>query len=88
MNEKLWKDTLNILSLELSYQEYNTWLNQIKYLSSDQKSIIVSVPSKLVKDIISERYIKLIKNKMEEIVDRKIDFTITIDKSPDSKPAP
>jgi chromosomal replication initiator protein len=88
MNDKLWKDTLNILSLELSYQEYNTWLNQIKYLSSDQKGITVSVPSKLVKDIISERYIKLIKNKMEEIVDRKIDFTITIDKSPDSKPAP
>jgi chromosomal replication initiator protein len=88
MNEKLWQDTLNILSLELSYQEYNTWLNQIKFLSSDQKGITVSVPSKLVKDIISERYIKLIKNKMEEIVDREVDFKITIDKTPDTKPEP
>ena len=88
MNDKLWQDTLNILSLELSYQEYNTWLNQIKYLSSDQESITVSVPSKLVKDIITERYIKLIKNKMEEIVDRKIDFKITVNKSPDPGPAP
>ncbi len=88
MNDKLWQNTLNVLSLELSYQEYNTWLNQIKYLSSDQKSITVSVPSKLVKDIISERYIKLIKDKMEELVDRKIDLRITIDKSPDPEPVP
>ena len=88
MQDKIWNETLNQISLELSYQEYNTWLNQIKYISSDKKSITVSVPSKFVKDIISERYLKLIKNKMKELAGSNIELIFTVDHSSDLKQEP
>ncbi len=88
MQDKIWNETLNQISLELSYQEYNTWLNQIKYISSDKKSITVSVPSKFVKDIISERYLKLIKNKMKELAGSNIELIFTVAHSSDLKQEP
>lgn len=83
MHEKIWNETLNLISLEMSYQEYNTWLNQIKYISSDKKNITVSVPSKFVKDIISERYLKLLKTKMEELVGNNLELKLTVEESSD-----
>lgn len=81
MHEKTWKEVLNLISLELTYQEYNTWINQLKYESSDEKSITVSVSSKLMKDIISERYLKIINEKAKELCKKNIKVTIVVNPS-------
>ncbi len=85
MYTSIWKETLNLISLEVSYQEYNTWLSQIHYLSSDDKSITVAVPSKLIKDIITERYLKLINDKINNLVGKKIKLIISVNSSVSSK---
>jgi len=78
MHKKLWTETLDLVALELTYQEYNTWINQIRYLHSDEKSITVSVPSKLSRDIIAERYIKIINEKIKELIGKKLRLHIEI----------
>ncbi len=85
MNYKIWKEALNLISLELTYQEYNTWINQIQYDSSDEKSITVSVTSKLIKDIISERYLKIINEKIKSIGGKNIKLNIKVKKSSEKK---
>ena len=81
MYTSIWKETLNLISLEVSYQEYNTWLSQIHYLSSDDNSITVAVPSKLIKDIINERYLKLINDKINNLVGKNIKLIISVNSS-------
>ena len=78
MHEKTWKEVLNLISLELTYQEYNTWINQIRYETSDEKSITVSVFSKLVKDIITERYLKIITDKTKELCGKNIKVNVVV----------
>jgi len=85
MYTSIWKEALNLISLEVSYQEYNTWLSQIHYLSSDDKSITVAVPSKLIKDIITERYLKLINDKINNLVGKNIKLIISVNSSVSSK---
>ena len=78
MQEKTWKEVLNLISLELTYQEYNTWINQIQYESSNEKLITLSVASKLVKDIITERYLKIIMEKTKELCGKNVKITLEI----------
>jgi chromosomal replication initiator protein len=81
MYETIWKETLNLLSLEVSYQEYNTWMSQLHYVSSDEKTITLAVPSKLVKDIVTERYLKPINEKLKGLVGKSVKLAITINPS-------
>ncbi len=85
MLENIWNEALNVISLEVSYQEYNTWFNQMRYLSSDDKSVTIAVPSKLVKDIITERYQKVINSKMNNLIGKDVELKIKVDSSIISK---
>jgi chromosomal replication initiator protein len=78
MDEKSWTEALNLISLELTYQEYNTWINQIQFETADEKSVTISVKSKLVKDIITERYLKTIEEKLVEIYGKNTMINILI----------
>jgi chromosomal replication initiator protein len=78
MHKKLWNETLNLVSMELSYQEYNTWINQINYLSGDERGVTIAVPNRLTKEIITERYQKLITDKIKELVGKSLQLRIEI----------
>jgi len=78
MQTDIWKEILNLISLEVSYQEYTTWINQINFLSSDNNSITIAVPSKLAKDIITERYLKLLQEKIKELLGKSLKVNIVV----------
>jgi len=78
MLSDLWKKVLKLISLELSYQEYNTWINQIHYISLEKDKLKVAVPSNLVKDIITERYLKLIDEKVKNLIGKNIYLEIEV----------
>jgi len=79
MDIDIWNETLNQLSTQLSYQEYNTWINQISLKAVNNGKLILSVPSKLVKDIIEERYISKITDAIEHLSKDKINIKIVVD---------
>ena len=78
MSINIWKELLNVISLELSYQEYTTWISQIRFLSADDRNIRLAVPSKLVKDIVMERYQRLICEKVQDLLGRNISVDISV----------
>lgn len=81
MNEEVWKETLHLVSLELSYQEYTTWINQLSFLKSDGNNAVITAPSKLTKDIVAERYSRVIADKMSEITGRNIHLNLEVKKA-------
>ncbi len=78
MLKNVWKEVKNLLSLELTYQEYTAWINQIEYLSSDNNHIVLKVPSKLVRDIVTERYKNTILNRINNLTGRDIEVEFRI----------
>jgi chromosomal replication initiator protein len=78
MPDNIWKELLNVISLELSYQEYTTWISQIRFLSADDRNLRLAVPSKLVKDIVRERYQRLICEKIQELIGKNISVDISV----------
>jgi chromosomal replication initiator protein len=85
IHQKLWNETLNLVSMELSYQEYNTWINQISYITGDEKCITISVPNRLTKEIVAERYQKLINDKIMELVGKPLQVRIEVNSLPAKK---
>ena len=85
MHQKVWNETLNLVSMELSYQEYNTWINQISYIGGDERGITISVPNRLTKEIVAERYQKLIKEKIKELVGKPFQVRIEVNSLPSKK---
>lgn len=85
MHQNLWNETLNLVSMELSYQEYNTWINQISYITGDEKGITISVPNRLTKEIVAERYQKLINDKIMELVGKPLQVRIEVNSLPAKK---
>ena len=85
IHQKLWNETLNLVSIELSYQEYNTWINQISYITGDEKCITISVPNRLTKEIIAERYKKLINEKIRDLAGKPLQVRIEVNSLPAKK---
>ncbi len=79
MDSDVWNETLNQLSTQLSYQEYNTWINRINLKSIKKGNITLSVPSKLVKDIIEERYLRKILDTINTISPDRMNVKIVVD---------
>jgi len=74
----LWNELLTGISPEVSYQEYTTWISQIHFISADDNDLHLGVPSKLVKDIVTERYYKLISEKVRELLGKTINISISV----------
>lgn len=79
--EIFWIEAIKQLREEkiLSDQEHSMWFNNMKYTSSTDDTIILSVPSNFYKDQIKQRYSSLIEDKIHELSGTKIrmDFTVT-----------
>jgi len=79
MDIDIWNETLNQLSTQLSYQEYNTWINQLSLKTLNEDKLVLAVPSKLVKDIIEERYISKISDAIRYLSKNKLNIKIVVD---------
>jgi chromosomal replication initiator protein len=65
--EGFWDKTLHQLRIELGEGEFNAWFTDIKYLKSQENSIIIGFPSNFHRDRIKTRYQNSIKAKLREL---------------------
>jgi chromosomal replication initiator protein len=81
----LWKETLKHIKAEISEQEYIMWFRNLLYLSSDENTIILAVPSSFYKDQITQRYLSRIEEKMMELQGSPLKLKFNIKKILDKK---
>jgi len=77
-----WKETLNQLRSELSEQEFLMWFDNISYLESTEKKIILSVPSSFYKDQVKERYLSSVESILHNLSGSKIELDFSINSTP------
>lgn len=64
---KLWRETLGLLEQELPPQHFSTWIKPIRFISVDKDLVKLEVPNRFILDWITEHYLYLIKNSLENI---------------------
>ncbi len=76
--EPFWSEAVAQIRNHLSDQEYSMWFASIFYESSDNQTIVLSVPSAFYRDQICKRYYQYIKQLLDELTgcDMKIEFMI------------
>jgi len=76
--EIFWKELLSQIKNSISKEEFAMWFNNISYCSSEENTIILSVPSNFFMDQIKQRYLPLIKETIGEISGNKINVSFSV----------
>jgi chromosomal replication initiator protein len=76
--EVFWKEMLTQIKNSISKEEFSMWFNNISYCSSEENTIILSVPSNFFMDQIKQRYLPLIKETIGELSGNKINVSFSV----------
>lgn len=86
---QLWESALPLIEEEVTPVGFNTWIKTIVPMAVEGKTIILSVPSIINKNMIEHRYSDLIKNALFEITNAYYEITVSIgDKEAKSEATP
>jgi len=67
-----WNETLCQMRTELGEEEFSAWFSDIKYLRSEETSVVIGFPSGFHRDRIKTRYQNNIRAKLKKLVGREI----------------
>lgn len=87
MNQRLkdqWKAVLEVIEPETSPVGYNTWFKDTKLISISGNSMVIEVQNQFNQDILSTRYLPLIKNSALQVLNREYDFEFILPNLSDS----
>ncbi|MBQ3110750.1 MAG: chromosomal replication initiator protein DnaA [Clostridia bacterium] len=76
--KSLWDMCLPILEQEIFAVSFNTWIKPLQPHSMDFNSIILSTDADIVKSMVTNRYIDLIKNVVKEVTGKEYAINIVI----------
>ncbi len=83
--EGIWQDVLKIIEDEIMAPvSYKTWFLPIKPEKIKDTGIVLSVPNKMIRDILDQKYMDLLKNSVAHVTKRDLDVDIVIGDIPDT----
>lgn len=83
--EGIWQDVLRIIEEEIMAPvSYKTWFLPIRAERILDRKLTLSVPNKMIRDIIEQKYMDLLKNSVAHIAKQELDIEIIIGDIPDS----
>ncbi|SJZ79711.1 chromosomal replication initiator protein DnaA [Selenihalanaerobacter shriftii] len=74
----IWQKALEIFESELSKPSFETWLKSTKLLSIEDNYILIEVPNDFSKDWLETRYANLIKDTINDLINRNLDVEFVI----------
>ncbi len=72
--DNIWNEVLNLLKVELTEVSFNTWLKTIEPVSISKEKVILAAPNAFTRDILIGRYLNLIKNALNLVIEDEIDI--------------
>ncbi|MHC1749239.1 MAG: chromosomal replication initiator protein DnaA [Cellulosilyticaceae bacterium] len=73
-----WNTILEIIEPETSSVSFNTWFKDTKMLAIEGNMIVLSVKNDFTKEILSTRYLELIKNSALQVLNKEYDFKFVL----------
>jgi len=80
--EELWERVVADLRREIPESSFETWIAPVKVSSNSPETLTLKVPNKFYQVWISENYEEAIRNKVQEIWDRPISLTYSVEEPP------
>ncbi|ONI37532.1 chromosomal replication initiation protein DnaA [Candidatus Epulonipiscium fishelsonii] len=74
MYDEYWQLILDLIALEISTVNFNTWFKDIKLVNLSENKITLSTKHSHIKDILSTHYYKLIKRATNQILNKEFEF--------------
>lgn len=77
----LWEEVHKQMQSSLTDQEYTMWFRNLKFLSSNDNILKLSVPSSFYRDQIKHRYLSRIDSIIEELIGSRVNIEFIIEKT-------
>lgn len=82
----IWQDILKIIEEEIMAPvSYKTWFLPIRPEKIEDQKLTLSVPNKMIRDIIEQKYRDLLKNSVAHVTKQDLELEIIIGDLPDSE---
>lgn len=78
----LWNEVLVLIENEMTPVGFNTWIKPLKPVSLSEESFLIAAGSDIVKNMVSGRYLELLKNTLHEITGKDYKIVITASSGP------
>ena len=65
--EELWTTCSDLLQEEVSESIWRTWMSALEPVEADDRLLVLSAPSSLVRDRLEERYIRLLERVVAQV---------------------
>ena len=77
----IWGQALGVLKTNVGQQAYQTWLEPMRFIEANEKSIVLGVPNKFFKSWVEEHYFDAIISSLEGVSSKKfsVEFVIITD---------
>jgi chromosomal replication initiator protein len=80
----LWTNCADLLRTEVSEATWRTWLDAVEPVDRDDRSLVLSAPSSLVRDRLEERYLPLLEKVLAQVAGSDVRIRIVVRPAPDS----
>jgi len=74
----IWKETLDLLEKDLSKPSFETWFKSTELIAYYEDYLIISTPNIFAKDWLQNRYIDLIKSKLQFLLNHPVNIKFVI----------
>ena len=82
----IWQDVLRIIEDEIMAPvSFKTWFLPIKPEQISDQTLQLSVPNKMIRDIIEQKYMDLLRNSVAHVTKQDLKLDIIIGDIPDSE---
>lgn len=77
---QIWNETLGVIEKEMTGVSFNTWIKVIEplHVRNDTSEIVFKAPNQFIKNILSDRYLILIKNAIKEVTSCSYDVVFQL----------
>ena len=76
----IWEKTLEIIKEKINHQSFKTWFLPTKFVSYEKNLLLVKVPNKFYKTWLTEHYMDIIFQSLNDISPLKINMELLVDK--------
>ncbi|WP_127587564.1 chromosomal replication initiator protein DnaA [Paenibacillus koleovorans] len=76
--QDLWQQVLSIIQTKLSKPSFDTWLKSTRAAVFTDKSLVICAPNNFAKEWLENRYSKMIRNTVYEVLGRDVELSFTL----------
>jgi chromosomal replication initiator protein len=80
---EVWTTCSDLLRAEVSEAIWRTWLDAVEPVDTDDRALVLSAPSSLVRDRLEERYIPLLEKVVAQVTGRDLRIRIMVRPTPE-----